>query len=65
MSDDDGRDLTEELAEAIAFLADNNPGFVVLAAQIVGKMGRAGQLALLRGDITMFKRELDKQKPND
>jgi hypothetical protein len=48
---DDGRDLTDELAAAVAFLAENNPGRVVTFAQEVDRMSRPDQLALINGHL--------------
>jgi hypothetical protein len=55
---DDGRDLTAELAEAVALLAENNPGHVVIFAQTIGKASRQTQPALLAGNHPEFARLL-------
>ncbi len=60
---DDGRDLTKELAAVVAYLAENNPGHVVLFATIVKGMSRKAQLALIGGDISTFER-LAKTEPH-
>ena len=51
---DDGRDLTQELAEAIALLSDGNPAMIVLSASFIAKLSRQDQLKFLTGDMTVL-----------
>jgi hypothetical protein len=48
---DDGRDLTDELAAAVAFIADNIPAYVVILAHVAARMPRREQLAFIEGNL--------------
>jgi hypothetical protein len=52
----------EQLAEAIAVVAECNYGVIVIMSQMVAKMSPKGKWALVLGEYDTFKRELDKVK---
>ena len=63
MTEDDGRDLTAELAACIAEMSERNPGLIVLYARFLKNMDRDGQLAFLAGDLREFEKHLSKARP--